>query len=81
MYHKIYRVFTVHHIKLLKLWPTKEQKTSQTSVAESRTVTRETRLRFARQVSRDSRKKSRNKKLVQKWPKLTNLLTKKTLKL
>ena len=45
------------------------------SVAESRTVSRETRLRFARQVSRDSRKKSRNKKIGpkmakfgQKWP-------------
>ena len=36
------------------------------SVAESRTVSRETRLRFARQVSRDSRKESRNGKIGSK---------------
>ena len=48
-----------------------------TSVAESRTVSRETRLRFARQVSRDSRIESRNKKISPKmaknWLNLANI--------
>ena len=39
-------------------------------MAESRTVSRETRLRFARQVSRDSREKSRNRKIGPKMAKI-----------
>ena len=41
----------------------------EASVAESRTVSRETRLRFARLVSRDLSQKSRMQKVTYKiWP-------------